>query len=92
MTSTQSGNADAFAIQPSGIYADAVGEQSRVRIQCRCSAAGILRARFSLVKGLRSLRDGLRPPLTSEPLRALSGAPRAGHGLPLVRLRLLFVS
>ena len=50
-------------------------------------AAGILRARLSLVKGLRSLRDGLRPPLTSEPLRALSGAPRAGHGLPLVRLR-----
>jgi hypothetical protein len=45
-------------------------------------AAGILQTRFSLVKGLRSLRDGLRPPLTSEPLRALSGALRAGHGLP----------
>ena len=53
----------------------------------RSSAAGIVRARLSLVKGLRSLRDGLRPPLTSEPLRALTGAPRAGHGLPIVRLR-----
>ncbi len=42
----------------------------------------------SLVKGFRSLRDGLRPPLTSEPLRALlgrlrqAGPARAGRAQP----------
>jgi len=30
----------------------------------------------------RSLRDGLRPPLTSEPLRPLRQETRAGWGLP----------
>jgi hypothetical protein len=44
--------------------------------------AARLRGHPPAVKGLRSLRDGLRPPLTAEPLWPLTGSNDGQASLP----------